>query len=227
MRRSKRYQEQIKAVDLNKSYSIEEAVDNLKAAEPKVKFDETVEVSIDLNIDPRKPDQLIRGAVVLPHGTGKTVKVCVICSGEAEREAKDAGADYVGGKDLIDKISKGWIEFDCMIATPDMMRELSKLGRLLGPRGLMPSPKAGTVTQNVKKAIGEVRAGRVEFKTDKQGCINVGVGKISFSKDKLAENIRFFLERVRELKPQAVKGHLIGGVYVATSMGPGLKVSFS
>ncbi len=227
MRRSKRYQEQIKAVDLNKSYSIEEAVDNLKAAEPKVKFDETVEVSIDLNIDPRKPDQLIRGAVVLPHGTGKTVKVCVICSGEAEKEAKDAGADYVGGKDLIDKISKGWIEFDCMIATPDMMRELSKLGRLLGPRGLMPSPKAGTVTQNVKKAIGEVRAGRVEFKTDKQGCINVGVGKISFSKDKLAENIRFFLERVRELKPQAVKGHLIDGVYVATSMGPGLKVSFS
>ncbi len=227
MKRSKRYQEQVKSLDLQKVYSIEEAVDVLKNASPKVKFDETVEVSIDLNIDPRKPDQLIRGAVVLPNGTGKTLRVCVICSGEAEKEAKAAGADYAGGKELIEKISKGWLEFDCVIATPDMMRELSKLGRVLGPRGLMPSPKAGTVTQDVKKAIEEVRAGRVEFKTDKQGCINAGVGKISFDTSNLSENIKFFLERVKELKPQAVKGHLIDGVYIATSMSPGLKVSFS
>lgn len=225
MKRSKRYQSQLSEIDLSKVYSIEEAIKVLKEAQPKVKFDETVELSINLNVDPRKPDQLIRGAVVLPHGIGKSVKVAVICSGEAERQAQEAGADFVGGKDLIDKISKGWLDFDTLIATPDMMRELSKLGRILGPRGLMPSPKTGTVTQDVAKAVKEVKAGRVEFKTDKQGCINVGVGKISFPVEHLVDNINYILERIKELRPQAVKGNLIKGAYVSTSMGPGLKIA--
>ncbi len=225
MKRSKRYQSQLAEIDLTKVYAIEEAIKVLKEAQPKVKFDETVELSINLNVDPRKPDQLIRGAVVLPYGIGKTVKVAVICSGEAEKQAQEAGADFVGGKDLIEKISKGWLEFDTLIATPDMMRELSKLGRILGPRGLMPSPKTGTVTQDVAKAVKEVKAGRVEFKTDKQGCINVGVGKISFPVEHLVENINYIIERIKELRPQAVKGNLIKGAYVSTSMGPGLKIA--
>ncbi len=225
MKRSKRYQELVKDLDLNKVYSVEEAVEILKEIGPKPKFDETVEVNLALNVDPRKPDQLIRGAVVLPHGLGKEVRVVVICSGEAEKEAKEAGADYVGGKELIDKIASGWLDFDSVIATPDMMRELSKLGRILGPRGLMPSPKTGTVTQDVAKAVREVKAGKVEFKTDRQGCINAGVGKISFPKEHLVDNIMHFVERVKELKPQAVKGNLIKSAYVSTSMGPGLKIS--
>ncbi len=225
MKRSKRYLEQVKELDTSKVYSVEEAVATLKELQPKVKFDETVEVNLDLNVDPRKPDQLIRGAVVLPHGLGKEKKVVVICSGEAERQAKEAGADYVGGKELIDKIASGWLDFDSVIATPDMMRELSKLGRILGPRGLMPSPKTGTVTVDVAKAVKEVKAGRVEFKTDKQGCINAGVGKISFPKEHLVENIQFFIERVKELRPQAVKGVLIKKAYVSTSMGPGLRIA--
>ena len=225
MKRSKRYLEQVKDVDTSKVYSIDEAVEILKNVQPKVKFDETVEVNLSLNVDPRKPDQLIRGAVVLPHGLGKEMRVVVICSGEAERAAKEAGADYVGGKDIIEKIAGGWLDFDSVIATPDMMRELSKLGRLLGPRGLMPSPKTGTVTQDVAKAVKEVKAGRVEFKTDKQGCINAGVGKISFPKEHLVENIGFFIDKVKELRPQAVKGLLIKKAYVSTSMGPGLRVA--
>ncbi len=225
MKRSKRYQELVKDLDLTKVYSVEEAVSILKEIQPKVRFDETVEVNLALNVDPRKPDQLIRGAVVLPHGLGKDVKVVVIASGEAEKQAQEAGADYVGGKELIDKIASGWLDFDVVIATPDMMRELSKLGRILGPRGLMPSPKTGTVTQDVAKAVKEVKAGRVEFKTDKQGCINAGVGKISFPKEHLVDNINYFIERVKELRPQAVKGNLIKSAYVSTSMGPGLKIA--
>ncbi len=225
MKRSKRYQELVKELDLNKVYSVEEAVSILKEIQPKVRFDETVEVNLALNVDPRKPDQLIRGAVVLPHGLGKDVRVVVIASGEAEKQAQEAGADFVGGKELIDKISGGWLDFDVVIATPDMMRELSKLGRILGPRGLMPSPKTGTVTQDVGKAVKEVKAGRVEFKTDKQGCINAGVGKISFPKEHLVDNINFFIERVKELRPQAVKGVLIKSAYVSITMGPGLKIA--
>ncbi len=225
MKRSKRYQELVQGLDLNKVYSIEEAVSILKEIQPKVKFEETVEVNLALNVDPRKPDQLIRGAVVLPHGLGKDVRVVVIASGEAEKQAQEAGADFVGGKELIDKIGSGWLDFDVVVATPDMMRELSKLGRILGPRGLMPSPKTGTVTQDVAKAVKEVKAGRVEFKTDKQGCINAGVGKISFPKEHLVDNINFFIERVKELRPQAVKGVLIKSAHISVTMGPGLKIA--
>ncbi len=225
MKRSKRYQELTKGLDLSKVYSVEEAVSTLKEIHPKVRFDETVEVNLALNVDPRKPDQLIRGAIVLPHGLGKEVKVVVIASGEAERLAQDAGADFVGGKELINKIAQGWLDFDVLVATPDMMRELSKLGRILGPRGLMPSPKTGTVTQDVAKAVREIKSGRVEFKTDRQGCINAGVGKISFPHRDLVENIVYFIERVKELKPQAVKGELIKRAYVSTTMGPGLRIA--
>ncbi len=225
MRRSKRYLQQTKELDTSKVYDLTEAIKILKECSPKVNFDETVEISLALNVDPRKPDQLIRGAVVLPNGLGKQVKVAVICSGEAEKQAKEAGADFVGGKELIDKIAGGWLDFDCLITTPDMMRDLSKLGRILGPRGLMPSPKTGTVTQDVAKAVKDAKAGRVEFKTDRQGCVNAGVGKISFPVEALVENIKFFVDRIRELRPSAVKGVLIKKATVSTSMGPGLKVN--
>ncbi len=203
--------------------SLEDAVAQIEKF-PKVKFDETVEVHLNLNINLKASDQMVRGTVVLPHGTGKKIRIAVICKGEHAQKAEESGADYVGGPELIEKIANGFMDFDCLVATPDMMRDLSKLGKVLGPRGLMPSPKAGTVSTDVERVIKEVRAGRVEFKSDKQCGIHVGIGKRSFSKDQILENAKCLLEAVNHVKPASVKGNLIKTCSISTTMGPGLNV---
>ncbi len=192
---------------------------------PRVNFDETVELHLNLNIDPKKSDQMVRGTVVLPHGTGKTVRIAVFCRGEAALQAREAGADVVGDADLIEKVAGGFLDFDRVVATPDMMRELSRLGKILGPRGLMPSPKAGTVTMDVARVIREIKAGRVEFKSDKQGGVHAPIGKRSYPVDRLRENAEAFLEAVEQAKPSVVKGALIKSLSVSTTMGPGLRVA--
>lgn len=211
-------------VDKDRTFSLDEAISNISKF-PKVKFDETVELHLHLNIDSKTSDQSVRGTVPLPHGTGKTIRIAVFCKGEATQKAKNAGADHVGAEDLIEKVSKGFLDFDCVVASPDMMRELSKLGKVLGPRGLMPSPKAGTVTMDVERAIKELRAGKIEFKSDKQSGIHVGIGKRSFSKDQLLENAKNVIEAINQAKPATVKGNLIKSIFVATTMGPGQKVA--
>jgi large subunit ribosomal protein L1 len=221
---SKRYRESEKDLDRNKTYNFAEAISVLKKV-PKVKFDETVEINIHLNVDPKNSDQLVRGTVILPHGTGKKVRVAVFCKGEHEKQAKEAGADIIGGEDLIDKVAKGFIDFDRAIATPEMMKDLSKLGKVLGPKGLMPSPKAGTVTNNIASAIKEVKAGKIEFKTDKQAGIHVGIGKISFADNQLVENATTLMETIKSLRPASVKGIFLRSVSIATTMGPGLKIN--
>ncbi len=220
---SKRMKEADKLFKQGETYSLEEAIGNIEKF-PKVKFDETVELHLFLNIDSKSSDQVVRGTVVLPHGTGKNVRVIAFCKGELEQKAKDAGADLVGNVDLIDKISKGFLDFDVVVATPDMMRDLSKLGKVLGPRGLMPTPKAGTVTIDIEKAIKEVKAGKVEFKSDKQAGIHIGVGKRSFPIEKLLENTRHLIDAINHAKPAAVKGNFIKTASITTTMGPGLKV---
>lgn len=214
----------LSALDQEKVYTLDEAIDNI-AKFPQVKFDETVELHLHLATDSKSSDQSVRGTVVLPHGSGKKIRIAVICKGELEQKAKDAGADYVGEQDLIDKIGQGFMDFDVVIAAPEMMRDLSKLGKILGPRGLMPTPKAGTVTTDVAKAISEVKAGKIEFKSDKQSGMHIGVGKKSFSKENLKENITHVLEAIAQVKPSAVKGNLIKSFSLTTTMGPGLKVA--
>ncbi len=221
---SKRYKEASKLVDKSKSYTLKEAIGILKAA-PKTKFDQSLELAFSLGIDTKKSDHMVRGTVVLPHGTGKKIKVAVFCKGDAEKDAKDAGADFIGAQELIDKVSGGWMDFDSVVATPDMMRDLSKLGKVLGPRGLMPSPKTGTVTQDVAKAVKELKAGKVEFKADKQGGIHVAVGKISFSEDHLVENASLLIESLKSSRPASLKGDFIKTISISTSMGPGMRVS--
>lgn len=221
---SKRIKEASKMVESEKVYPLEEAVDTLVKF-PSAKFDETVEVHLSLNIDAGASDQSVRGTVVLPHGTGKKIRIAVFCKGEVEQKAKQAGADLVGSQELIEKVAGGFLDFDVVVATPDMMRDLSKLGKILGPRGLMPTPKAGTVTMDVERAIKEVKAGKIEFKSDKQGGVHVGVGKKSFAKEKILENIKQLLEAVNHVKPASVKGNLIKGVSLATTMSPGVKVA--
>lgn len=222
-RLSKRAKTTAQQFALGKTYSLREAVENI-AQFPKTKFDETVEMHFMLNVDPKLSDQTVRGTVALPHGTGKKVRIAVFCKGELEQKAKEAGADYVGSEDLIEKVSKGFLDFDVVVAAPDMMRDLSKLGRILGPRGLMPTPKAGTVTMDVAKAIKDVKGGKIEFKSDKQAGIHVGVGKRSFSSDQLFENANRLIEAINHARPAAVKGNLIKNAAVSTTMGPGLKV---
>lgn len=221
---SKRMKEASKMADPEKVYSLEEAVDTLVKF-PSAKFDETIEVHLSLNIDAGSSDQSVRGTVVLPHGTGKKIRIAVFCKGELEQKAKQAGADLVGAQELIEKVSAGFLDFDVVVATPDMMRDLSKLGKILGPRGLMPTPKAGTVTMDVERAIREVKAGKIEFKSDKQGGLHVGVAKRSFAKEKILENIKQLLEAVDHVKPASVKGNLIKGVSLAATMSPGVKVA--
>lgn len=221
---SKRMKEADQLFEKDEIFSLEQAIENVEKF-PKVKFDETVEIHLFLNINPKSSDQIVRGTVALPNGTGKDVKVAVFCKGELEQQAKDAGADLVGNTELIDKVSKGFLGFDVVIAAPDMMRDLSKLGKILGPRGLMPTPKAGTVTTDIEKAVKEVKAGKIEFKSDKQAGIHVGVGKRSFPKEKLLENAKHLIEAINHSKPTAVKGQLIKSASLTTTMGPGLKVS--
>ena len=222
---SKRYLEATKTVDSKKTYSIEEAVNILKSM-PKTKFDETVEISSKLGADPKQSDQMIRGSVVLPHGVGKEVKVLVFCEPEKEKDAKDAGADHIGSEGLIDKILKeGWLDFDCCISTPSMMRLVSKLGKFLGPRGLMPSPKTGTVTDNISHAIGEAKRGKIDFRMDKLGCIHLGVGKISFEKQALIENISAFFDTLISCRPSSIKGDYIESIFLSTTMSPSVRIA--
>ena len=224
VRINKRMKEVKKLFDRQKVYSLDNAVEHM-AKFPKVKFDETVELHFMLNVNPKTSDQSVRGTVALPHGLGKKVKVVVFCKGELEQKAKEAGADLVGAQELIEKVEQGFMDFDVVIAAPDMMRDLSKLGKILGPRGLMPTPKAGTVTMDVAKAIKEIKAGKIEFKSDKQGGIHVGIGKRSFSKDKLLENISHLIDAVNRSKPNSVKGNLIRSLSLSSTMGPGLRIT--
>ena len=221
---SKRMKEAAKTIDTAKLYTLEEAVANI-ANFPKVKFDESVELHFHLNIDTKEGEQSLRGTVALPHGTGKKVRVAVFCKGPQQQKAQDAGAEFVGAEDLIDKVNKGFMDFDCVVSTPDMMKELSKLGKVLGPRGLMPSPKTGTVTMDVEKAVKEVKAGKIEFKMDKQAGIHVGVGKRSFQSEQILKNAQQVIDAINNAKPAAVKGTLIKSLFLTTSMGPGLRVA--
>ncbi|MDI6758085.1 MAG: 50S ribosomal protein L1 [Candidatus Omnitrophota bacterium] len=220
---SKRYREAEKEVDRNKIYQLKEAIQLLKKM-PQPKFDASVDLSLLLNIDSKKSDQMVRATVILPHGTGKKVRVAVFCKGEHEKIAREANADYVGGLDLIDKVSAGFLDFDCAVATPEMMKDLSKLGKVLGPRGLMPSPKTGTVTADIKKALEDVRRGKVEFRTDKQGGIHLSVGKISFDEDKLCDNAARVIEAINEARPASVKGKFITSLSISSSMNPGFNL---
>lgn len=210
----------------NKKYQLKEAVDILKKA-PKAKFDESVDVAMVIETDEKAAAQPIRGTVALTHGTGKKVTVCCICRGEDEKKAKDAGADHVGSADIINKIAGGWCDFDVAIATPDMMKDLSKLGKVLGPKGLMPNPKSGTVTQDVAKTIKEIKAGKIEYKMDKQSGIHVSVGKVSFAEDKLVDNIKDFITTVIASNPQTAKPSAIKSITVSKTMGPGVKLDLS
>ena len=225
MKRGKKYLEAASKIEKGKAYAIEEAVSLLK--ETKVaKFDESVELVLRLNLDTKKADQQLRGATVLPNGIGKTKKVLVIARGVKATEAKEAGADYVGDMDMIEKIAnENWFDFDTMIATPDMMPALGKIGRVLGPKGLMPNPKTGTVTMDVKKAVEDVKKGRVEYRTDSYGNVAVLVGKVSFDNEKLVENIKSFVGLINKTKPSTVKGKYMLNISVSTTMGPGIKVA--
>ena len=223
-KRGKKYQEALKLVDRQKRYSLEEAVDLVKKTNV-AKFDATVEVSFKLNIDPRKAEQNLRGAVSLPNGTGKTVRVLVIAKDAKAKEALAAGADYAGDVEYLEKIKAGWFEFDTLIATPDMMGELGKLGRILGPKGLMPNPKTGTVTMEVEKTVKEFKAGKVEYRTDKAGNILVPVGKVSFENEKLVENMQTVYRQLMRIKPSTVKGVYMANVAITATMAPGIKVN--
>ncbi len=219
----KKYKEARSKIDREKRYDMDGAFDLL----PQVKFakfDETVEVALRLGVDPRHADQMVRGSVALPNGLGKTVKIVVFAKGQKEKEAQDAGADFVGAEELIEKIQKGWTDFDKAIATPDMMGAVSKLGKILGPRGLMPNPKVGTVTFDIAKTVAEMKAGRVEFRVDKAGNLHVPVGKISFGKEKLLENLASLIDAVTRLKPPSSKGTYIKGMAISTTMSPGIKI---
>ena len=225
-RKNKRFREIADLLVEGKVYSIEEAVALLKKC-PPVKFDQTVDLSIKLGVDPRKADQQVRGTVSLPNGTGKTITVLVLSKGEKAEEALKAGADYAGHEELIAKIKGGWTEFDCVIATPDMMREVGKLGKILGPRGLMPTPKAGTVTTDVVKAVTEIKAGKVEFKVDRSSGIHNAVGKLSFDSGKVVENVQTLLQAVVRAKPSGAKGIFIKSMVLSSTMGPGLKLELT
>ncbi|AZB41242.1 50S ribosomal protein L1 [Bacillus sp. FJAT-42376] len=222
-KKGKKYVEAAKLVDRSKTYPVTEAVELVKKTNT-AKFDATVEVAFRLGVDPRKNDQQIRGAVVLPNGTGKTQKVLVFAKGEKAKEAEAAGADYVGDSEFITKIQQGWFEFDVIVATPDMMGEVGKLGRVLGPKGLMPNPKTGTVTFEVERAVNEIKAGKVEYRVDKAGIIHVPIGKVSFEDNKLVENFKTIFDTLLKAKPAAAKGTYMKSVAVTSTMGPGVKV---
>lgn len=222
-RKGKNYTKARERVDRNKRYDLEEGL-RLVSESSYARFDESVDVAIRLGVDPRKADQMVRGSVLLPHGTGKAVRVLVFAKGEKEKEARDAGADYAGADELVEKISKGWLEFDKAIATPDMMSTVGKLGKILGPRGLMPNPKVGTVTFDIEKAVKEIKLGKVEFRVEKAGIVHVGVGRASFGVEKLLENIKALLEVIIRAKPPTSKGLYLKSIAISTTMGPGVKI---
>ncbi len=223
MKHGKKYTESLKKFDRMNKYPIEEAVSLIKQIS-YVKFNESVDVSIRLGVDPRHADQQVRGTVVLPNGTGKKVRVVVFVKGEKRREAEESGADFIGDEELINKIKGGWTDFDAAIAAPDMMKEVGKLGKILGPRGLMPNPKLGTVTNDIANAIKEVKAGKIEFRVDKYGIIHCPIGKISFTKEQLAENLKAILTAIHKAKPSAAKGQYYKTISVSTTMSPGVKI---
>jgi large subunit ribosomal protein L1 len=224
-KKGKNYQESFKLVDRTNLYDVEEGIELVQKT-AKAKFDETVDLSLRLGVDPKHADQQVRGAVVLPHGTGKSVTVLVFAKGEKAEEAKAAGAEYVGGEELVQKIqSENWFDFDVVVATPDMMGVVGRIGRVLGPKGLMPNPKSGTVTFEVEKAVNEIKAGKVEYRVDKASIINVPIGKVSFGTEKLKDNFNTIMDAVIKAKPAAAKGRYLKSVTVSSTMGPGIKIN--
>ncbi len=221
--KGKSYRARLEKIDRDRRYTLEEGL-RLVRETAHVKFDETVELAVRLGVDPRQADQNIRGTVLLPHGMGKTVKVLAFAKGEKEKEAQEAGADFIGSDDLVKKISEGWLEFDKAVATPDMMGAVGRIGKILGPRGLMPNPKAGTITQEIGKAVRELKAGKLEFRVDKAGIVHMPIGKVSFSEEQLVENARTILASLVRAKPASAKGNYIRGVALSATMGPGIKV---
>lgn len=224
VRRSKRYKQVLEMVDVSKTYTLDEAVSILKKV-PAVKFDESVDISVKLTVDPKKADQQVRGTVSLPHGSGKKVVLVVFAKGNKVQEALAAGADFAGGDELVEKVKNGWTDFTAVIATPEMMREVGKLGKILGPRGLMPSPKAGTVTNDVAKSVAELKAGKIEFKVDKNAVINNQVAKASFSSQQIVENAQSVIQAIVRARPSSAKGSYIKSFVLSTTMGPGLSIS--
>jgi large subunit ribosomal protein L1 len=220
---NKKMTKAIEGVDRGKEYSLAEAVKMIKER-AFAKFDETVDLAMNLGVDPRKSDQMVRGSVMLPHGTGKTVRVLVFAKGEKEKEAQEAGADFVGAEDLVEKIKGGWLEFDKAVATPDMMGTVGKIGKILGPRGLMPNPKLGTVTFDVGKAVQDLKGGKVEYKVEKAGIVHVPIGKVSFSENAIVENAQAVVDSIVRAKPSAAKGKYLKKVSVSSTMGPGFKI---
>lgn len=221
--KGKKYKDSLAKVDRLKAYELQEAVELAKIS-GFAKFDESVDVSIKLGVDPRHADQMVRGAVTLPHGTGKQVRVLAFAKGEKAKEAQEAGADYVGDEDLVKKIQGGWLDFDKVVATPDMMGTVGKLGKLLGPRGLMPNPKVGTVTNDLKKVVTDLKAGMIEFRVDKAGIIHAPFGRKSFEPSKLMENFKALLETLVKAKPSTAKGQYVRGITISTTMGPGIRI---
>jgi large subunit ribosomal protein L1 len=222
----KKFIEASKLVDAEALYDVSEAIELVKKT-ATAKFDETVDIAVNLGVDPRKQDQAVRGVVVLPHGTGKTKRVLVFAKGDKAKEAEAAGADFVGDADMINKIQQGWFDFDVCVATPDMMSEVGKLGRILGGKGLMPNPKAGTVTFDVTKAVQEIKAGKIEYRLDKAGLIHAPLGKVSFDADKLSENFRALIDSLLRAKPAAAKGVYLKNVAISSTMGPGVRVNLT
>jgi large subunit ribosomal protein L1 len=219
----KKYVEVKKKIDPQKKYTVDDAV-KIVLESAYAKFDESVDVALRLGVDPRHADQMVRGSIVLPHGTGKTTRILVFAKGEKEKEAIEAGADYAGAEDLAEKIQGGWLDFDKVIATPDTMGTVGKLGKILGPRGMMPNPKVGTVTFDVTKAVAEMKAGRVDFRVDKVGIVHCSIGKVSFGKEKIMDNVKALLEMIMKMKPSSSKGTYLKSFTVSSTMGPGVKV---
>lgn len=222
--KSKRTQETAKLVNREKLYDVQEALELVKET-AKAKFDESVEVAVRLGVDPKKQDQQVRGAVVLPNGTGKTSRVLVFAKGDKAKEAQEAGADFVGEDDLVQRVSQGWFDYDVVVATPDMMVAVGRLGRILGPKGLMPNPKTGTVTFDVARAVQEIKAGKIEYRLDKAGIIHCPIGKASFDSNQLADNFRTLLDALQKAKPSGAKGQYVRTVTVSSTMGPGVRVN--
>ncbi|MCL6583776.1 MAG: 50S ribosomal protein L1 [bacterium] len=223
MKAGKKYIEARKKIDPAKRYDLDEAMVAVKEA-AFAKFDETVDMAVRLGVNPKKSDQMVRGSVVLPYGTGKKVKILVFAKGEKEKEARDAGADYVGGDELVEKIKSGWMDFDRVVATPDMMGSVGKVGKILGPRGLMPNPKTGTVTFDIAQVVSDIKKGKVDFRVEKAGIVHVPIGKVSFTPHQLKENASAFLETLVRLKPPTSKGQYIKGIAISSTMGPGIRL---